>query len=275
MQPHEPLPAPARAGQHPRLVCVPGGPFLPAAYLGDLGGLDRLAELAFFDPGAGIGDDAVPAAYRCDAVAGGLERFRVRLGLDRLDLLAHSAGANIALRYAGLYPDRVGRLLLVAPSTRAVGIDIADGARSAVARSRAGEPWYPAASAALGRIQSGEARDGDWDAIAPFSFGRWDQAAAEYNAGMEAVAKPAAAAAFGAEGAFDPAATRAALAALRVPVDILAGSVDVGLPVTTMEELAGLFPNARLHVVAGAGHFPWVDEPEGFAAAAAKALRSW
>lgn len=47
---------------------------------------------------------------------------------------------------------------------------------------------------------------------------------------MEAQRNPDAAAAFVAEGAFDPPATRAALAALDAPVLVLAGGWDVGNP---------------------------------------------
>jgi proline iminopeptidase len=36
-----------------------------------------------------------------------------------MDLLGHSAGASLALLYAVRYPDRVSRLALIAPSTRA------------------------------------------------------------------------------------------------------------------------------------------------------------
>jgi pimeloyl-ACP methyl ester carboxylesterase len=260
----------ARTGAGGPLVCVPGGPLLPPAYLGTLGGLDRYAELVLPEPPeAETPDDGT---YRCDRLAADLEALRRRLGLERLDLLGHSAGANIVLRYAERYPGSVGRLLLVAPSTRAVGIAITDEARSAVARSRAGEPWYPAAAASLARIQAGTAADGDWAAIAPFSFGRWDGNAAAYNEAMEASIDPAAAAAFGAAGAFDPPATRAVLAALDVPVTVIAGAADVGLPLGAMEELAGLFPSAGLAVLENAGHFPWVDEPAAFVAAARRAL---
>ena len=34
-----------RTGRGTPVICLPGGPLLPAAYLGDLGGLDRQAEL--------------------------------------------------------------------------------------------------------------------------------------------------------------------------------------------------------------------------------------
>ncbi|MFD1827084.1 MULTISPECIES: alpha/beta fold hydrolase [Mumia] len=256
------------------LVCVPGGPMLPADYLGDLGGLSDHAELVLVDPrGSGAsGTPADPATYRCDRLVDDLETLRLHLGLDRVALLGHSAGANVVFRYAERYPDRVDRLVLVTPSTRAVGVEISDEARSEVARSRSAEPWYDAAAAALARVQSGAAGDGDWAAITPFSYGRWDAEVAAYDAAMEASRNAVAAQAFGADGAFDPPATRAALAALDVPVVVVAGSADVGNPVDAMSEVAGLFPRGELVVQEGAGHFPWVDDPASFRTLAVRAL---
>lgn len=267
-----------RTGQGKPVICVPGGPLLPAAYLGTLGGLDQHAQLILLDPPTtlleadGAEDDTADALYRCDNLAEDLEILRQDLGLERLALLGHSAGANIVLRYAERYPAHVARVLLITPSTRAIGIDITDEARTAVARSRAAEPWYGEASAALTRIQAGEASVEDWNAIAPFSYGRWDDAAATYNAEMDASLNSQAAAAFGAKGAFDPPTTRAALSTLPAPVTIIAGALDVGLPPATMEELAELFPDAELTMLEGAGHFPWFDQPGAFVAATQHAL---
>src|SRR5205085_513387 len=123
------------------LLCLPGGPMLESGYFRDLGGLAAHRATALLDlRGTGAsGRPADPATYRCDRQVADVEAVRRHLGLDRLDLLAHSAGANLAYRYAERHPGRVGRLLLVAPSTRGVGIDISDEARSEVSRSRAGE----------------------------------------------------------------------------------------------------------------------------------------
>ncbi|MGU3411425.1 alpha/beta fold hydrolase [Microbacterium sp. M1A1_1b] len=262
-----------RTGHGTPLVCVPGGPLLSAEYLGDLGGLARYAELVLFNPPGSLPDDDTQAAdLRCDRIVDDLEELRQHLGLDRVALLGHSAGANIVLRYAERFGKHVDRLVLVTPSTRAVGLDIADDDRSAVARSRAGEPWYDVAAAALARIQADEATDDDWDAIAPFSHGRWDAAAAEYDAAMDAARNPAAAAAFGAAGAFDPPSTREALAQLDVPVTVIAGAVDVGLPRPVLRQFVDLFPRATLAVQDGAGHFPWVDDPDAFVELARSAL---
>jgi len=256
-----------RTGTGRPLICVPGGPLLTAEYLGDLGGLDRHAELVLFNPPGSIPDASLGVdAYRCDNVAEDLEALRQHLGLERLDLFGHSAGANIVLRYAEYHPERVSRLVLVTPSTRAVGIEITDEARSEVARSRATEPWFDDAFAALGRIRAQNAVDSDWDAITPFSYGRWDADAQIFDARMEASRNLDAAARFGAAGAFDPPVTRSALGKLRAPVTVLAGGIDIRAPIQAMEELTDIFPTGELLIQPDAGHFPWIDDPAAFVA---------
>ena len=132
-------------------VCLPGGPMLDSAYLRDLGGLAAHRTLVRLDLRGTGGSEtpADPASYRCDRQVADVEAVRRHLGLDRLDLLGHSAGANLAYRYVEAHPDRVGRLMLVTPSARGVGVDTPDEARSEMARPRAGEPWYAEAAAAL------------------------------------------------------------------------------------------------------------------------------
>jgi len=248
------------------LLCLPGGPMLDSAYLGDLGGLAAHRALARLDL-RGTGASAVPAdpsSYRCDRQVTDVEAVRRHLGLDRVDVLAHSAGANLAYRYAERHPDRVGRLLLVTPSTRGVGIEIGDEDRTAMARRRAGEPWYAESAAALERVQAGSEDQADWQAVSAFMYGRWDDETRAYEAWMDGFRDQELAMAYGADGAYDPVATRAALATLDVPVLVLAGAVDAGNPTSAMAEVAALFPRGELVVQDGAGHFPWVDDPQGF-----------
>lgn len=99
-----------RAGTGAPLVCVPGGPLLPADYLGDLGRLTDYAELILLDP-RGSGHSAppvAPATCRCDLVADDLEALWLHLELERLDLLGplgrHQRGS--ALRRAPPREDR-------------------------------------------------------------------------------------------------------------------------------------------------------------------------
>jgi pimeloyl-ACP methyl ester carboxylesterase len=221
-----------QAGEGRALLCVPGGPMQASAYLGDLGGLSAHRSLVLLDL-RGTGASAVPAdpaSYRCDRLVDDVEALRVHLGLDRIDLLGHSAGAALALLYAARHLDRVGRLALINPSPRAVGLEITDLDRRQVAELRRGEAWFPDAFAALERIWSGDATAADWTAIAPFTYGRWD-AAAQAHLAQEANQKNAeAAAVYYSAGALDPQATRTSLARLGAPVLVVAGEYDVALP---------------------------------------------
>ncbi len=188
----------------------------------------------------------------------------MHLGLDRLDLLAHSAGAALALLYAARHPYRVAGLTLITPSPRVVGLQVADADRRAVAELRRGEPWFPAAFAAFERIWSGNATAADWVAITPFTYGRWDDAARLADSGARAQQNAEAAALYYADGALDSNAIRAALLRLRAPILLIAGEYDVALPPTRAADYAALFPSAQLAVQPGAGHFPWLDDPHRF-----------
>lgn len=156
-----------------------------------------------------------------------MEALREHLGLARIDLLAHSAGANVATQYAARHPDRVRRLALITPGTRAVGVVVTGESRRELARLRTGEPWFPDAFAALEAITEGTGSD--WDAISPFFHGRWDDAARRHQAAARPD-NPDAVALFAADGAFDPQAARAALTIWRSPVLLLAGEFDLNSP---------------------------------------------
>jgi pimeloyl-ACP methyl ester carboxylesterase len=248
------------------LVCLPGGPMRASTYLGDLGGLDAYRRLVLLDL-RGTGESAAPvdpSSYRCDRQVADVEALRQHLGLNRLDIAAHSAGATLALLYATRHPERIGRLALVCPSPRAVGLEVTESDRREVALRRQSEPWFPAAFAALTRIWSGEATEADWDVITPFSYGRWDAASHADAAATASQGNDEAAAVYYAEGAVDPAEVRAAIARLDAPVLLVAGEYDVGVPPSCLATYAGLFARAELVVQPGAGHSPWLDDPESF-----------
>ncbi|MEV3967793.1 alpha/beta hydrolase [Streptomyces sp. NPDC050698] len=258
-------------GEGPPLVCLPGGPMQDSVYLGDLGGLTAHRTLIRLDL-RGTGRSAVPsdtASYRCDRLVGDVEALRAELGLERMDLLGHSAGANLAVLYAARHPRRVGRLALVTPSVFAVGLDITAEDRLETARLRRNEPWFAPAYASLEAITSGRGAPTDWEAIAPFWFGRWDEEARAFRAAEQEQRNGEAAALYASEGAFDPGATRAALAASPSSVLVVAGEYDIAAPVRVMKEYAGLFRRAELVELSGAGHFPWRDGARAFVTALA------
>lgn len=253
------------------VVCIPGGP-TDSAYLGDLGGLSAYRRLIILDL-RGTGRSAIPrdtSSYRCDRLVDDVEALREHLGLPRIDLLGHSAGTNIATRYAARCPEKVSKLALIGPSTRAVGVAIAGETRRELAQLRKNEPWFPAAFAALQAITEGTG--GDWEAAAPFLWGRWNATAQKHHAAGRPTNQEAVAL-FAAEGAFDPESTRAALAACQAPVLLLTGEFDLNSPPVSAAEFAELFPDATLVVQPGAGHCPWLDDAGRFVTTMAAFLR--
>ncbi|KOX21153.1 MULTISPECIES: alpha/beta fold hydrolase [unclassified Streptomyces] len=256
------------SGSGAPLLCLPGGPMLDSAYLGDLGGLAAHRRLILLDP-RGTGDSAVPddpASYRCDRQVADVEALRTHLGLDAVDVLGHSAGANLAALYTARHPGRVARLVLVTPGTAAVALDTPPEERLAAARLRSGEPWFGPAYAALEEVTAGRGTAETFEAVAPFLHGTWDGAARERHAEDRRRRNDEAGARTN-EGAFDPPATRAVLAGFDRPVLVVAGEGDVNTPPPTAAAYAALFPKAELTVLPGAGHFPWHDDAEGFAGA--------
>jgi proline iminopeptidase len=256
-------------GEGAPLVCVPGGPMRASAYLGTLGGLSAFRQLIMLDlRGTGrSGLPADPASYRCDRLTDDVGALLDQLGVGSVDLLAHSAGANIAVQYATRYPERISRLVLITPSGRAAGLAPDRDARQAAISLRRDEPWFGDAAAAFERLDAGAGTVEDEDAIAPFFYGRWDAIAQAHSAASETQVNEDAAAAFGSDGAFDPPTLRAALAEFRSPVLVLAGGVDLPWPPAVLAEFAELFPAARFLVQPDAGHYPWLDDAAGFVAA--------
>lgn len=256
------------------LICLPGGPMRASAYLGDLGGLSRDRRLILLDL-RGTGNSAIPAdpsSYRCDRLVDDVLALQDHLGLASADVLGHSAGANVALQYALRHQDRVGRLVLVTPSGRSVGLEPDAAMRHEIVSLRQGERWYKEAAAVFERVAAGGGAEEDWAAVAPFFYGRWDDAARAHDAAGEEQTNEEAAVAFGAEGAFDPAATRAGLADLTTPVLVIGGSLDLQRPPAVTAEYAALFASAKLVVQPGGGHFPWLDDPGQFVAAVTEFL---
>jgi pimeloyl-ACP methyl ester carboxylesterase len=241
------------------LICLPGGPMQASSYLGGL----PLRDVIRLDL-RGTGDSAPASAYRVDHQVGDVEALRQHLGLEKIRLLGHSAGGTLAILYALRFPRHVEELVLVAPSPRVVGIDVTDDDRKGVALRRAGEPWYAEAIKGFEEIWAGNVTPEAFAKISPFFHGRWDDAARALD---DHPRNPEAAQEFYADGAFDLRQVRERLENLDVPTLLVAGEYDVALPPNRAQEYAELFPRATLIVQPGAGHFPWVDDPEAFAAA--------
>lgn len=259
------------------LICLPGGPARASVYLGDLGGLSSHRRLVLLDT-RGSGDSAVPTnpdSYRCERLVEDVEALRKHLGLEQLDLLSHSAGGNVLTMYAARYPERVAGAVLVAPGWRAVDLEFTDEEWLSAIRRRADEPWYDEAFAALMRVDAGSTDPADRLTASPLFYGQWNDAA-RMQAEQEAdQVVSAAQAGFRVEGSFgDVAANSAALARVTAPVLLVGGELDPAPTPRLLTEYAGLFGNAKLEIQAGAGHTPWVDDPDAFLAIVTPFLRA-
>jgi proline iminopeptidase len=257
------------------LVCLPGGPGRAAEYLGDLGGLGQSRQLVLLDP-RGVGtsaDPADPATFRVDRLVSDVEALRAHLGLDRMDLLAHSAGAVLGTLYAAAHPGRLSALILVTPGLSPVGADGTEEEILAGLASRSAEPWYPAARAAMDKIMTGSRSMDDFRASRPFYYGRWDETAQGHATAGVSERHQAARAGFFDGVTFDPLATRVGLKKLTAPVLLYAGELDPMVTPAMVRAAAPVFNDAAVTVQRGASHFPWIDGPAAFAEAIGSFLK--
>lgn len=113
-------------GARGTLIVVHGGPGMSHEYLRPLEALvaDGLRVVSFDQRGAGRSTaPADPTAYGLAEQAADLEAVRAALGVDQIDVVGHSYGGAIAMRYAASYPAHVRSLVLVAsvgPSVEAM-----------------------------------------------------------------------------------------------------------------------------------------------------------
>jgi pimeloyl-ACP methyl ester carboxylesterase len=236
------------------VVCLPGGPLQSTRYLGNLGGLDATRQLLLLE---------LPSR-RVDLIVEDLEALRAFLDLKRLDVVAHSAGAALAMLFAVAYPDRVRRLALITPTTRPVGIDLAPGEWRAPLERRSGEPWYAAAMTAIEAMQLGDNSLANQRAAAPAFYGRWDHAAQRHAAAEPDEPRADNAAIYYAAGAFEPALVRAGLRRVTADVLVLVGEMDVYPNLRVATELAELFPRSTVVCQETSAHYPWLDNPAVF-----------
>lgn len=232
-------------------------------YLETVGGLDAHRRLVILDNrGTGESDEpAEPFTYRRDMLVRDVEMLRRHLGLEQVDVLGHSAGAGIAMGYAADFPERVGKLVLLTPALRAVGLSPEQSDWDAFLAARAGEPWFASATTALRRTAAGDRSVENRVTASPLLYGRWDERARAHADAELGQWKYEVALGYNAEGAFVPGILRRALADFDHPTLVYACGADPISPVRRCVELVDLFPDATLMVHEGVGHYPWVEEP--------------
>ena len=246
----------------PPIAIHAGGAARHPEYLGDLAGLDSVRPLALLHQ-RGVGkspnpEDPTTAAWH--RLGEDLEALRVHLGVAQLDVLGHSAGTRVALAFAALHPEQVGRLCLVTPPPGWL-VDIPSDSAELI-EARRGEPWFPQFEAALAAEEKATTmaqRRALHAGLAPMTWARWDERAqAHEKLGTWNVDALEAFFAVPLE-----ADLRHVLRALKAPVLVVAGGSDALLGLKPVVAVADVFPRGRA-VVLDSGHYPWVEQPEAF-----------
>jgi len=259
-------------GTGPPLALVHGGPGL-GDNLGPLAELlaDRAQVVRWDQRGSGRSDPVGP--HTLDRYVADLDAVRRHLGPDRWVVGGHSFGATIALQYALAHPERTTALVYVA------GVGTGRAWRRAYrqeADRRLTAEQQQRRDALFARERTPD-EEVEWRALAWVpDFADPDRALEQ--ATVEARRSPfpicwEANRALGAEvRALDEAAVLARCRRLTVPVLVLHGADDPR-PAAAVDPLAAALPDARVVVVPGAGHLPWVEAPDAVRAAITAFLR--
>ncbi|MBD0321894.1 MAG: alpha/beta fold hydrolase [Aldersonia sp.] len=164
-------------------------------------------------------------------------------GIDQAALVAHSMGTLVATTFAARYPDRVRKVALLGAvraqpeqakaATRARAATVRAGGMSAVtdgivaaALSKITHSERPLTVALVRELLLGQDREG-------------------YATACEALA----------------AAAEPDFAAIAAPVLLITGDEDKVSPVAVNDDLFALFPNGKLHILDGVGHWHSLEDP--------------
>jgi proline iminopeptidase len=253
-----------RVGEGDPVVFCHGGPGLWDT-MGDVSELlaDRATAHRWDQRGCGRSQRCGP--YSVARSVADLDAVRRHFGLARMALLGHSWGAHLALRYALDHPERVSRLVYVA----GYGIDPKTTWREAYQRNlraRLGKH--------LGRWEALDDRDRTAEEDREFCVLQWSADFAEPERALEHAERSATPwlgvnfecnATINAEvnRTWGTPALRAACEGLEVPVLIVQGAEDIR-PGWAVDSLERALPRVSRTVLTGAGHCPWVEDPDGF-----------
>ncbi|MFI7219673.1 alpha/beta fold hydrolase [Micromonospora maritima] len=261
-----------QAGTGPPLVLCHGGPGM-WDYLGPVARLvDDHARVIRWDQ-RGCGRSQRRGPYTIDRFVADLDAVREHLAGPRTALLGHSWGAHLALRYALDHPERVNHLIYVSGT----GIDPDRGwhphyERNLRRRLGAHLPRWEALGVRAGTpAEERERAVLQWSAdfAVPDTALRhaddmatpWLGVNAECNRALGAEAKRE----------LSESDVTARCRALEVPVLIVDGTEDIR-PRWGVDSLHRALPNAERVSLVGAGHLPWVEDPQGFRGALTRFL---
>jgi proline iminopeptidase len=266
-----------RSGSGDPLVLCHGGPGL-WDHLGDVAGmLGDLATVVRWDQRGCGRSQRSDGPWTTERFVADLDAVRRHFGLERIRLLGHSWGAQLALSYALAHPERVSALVYVAGTGIGPDADWHPGHRANLL-ARLGEHPERLARWRELRERSGRSEDEERE----FSVLQWSAEFQDRERALEHAGRMADPW-FGINRESNRALNRErerdwgtpelydACRALDVPVLIVDGAHDIR-PRSAVDSLERALPRVRRVILQDAGHMVWADDPEGFRRAVGGAL---
>lgn len=245
-------------GDNPILL-LPGGGVRDPLYLGDPStwGIRRSVAVVHFRGTPATGGLPRPWWDQRDD----LESVRRWLGLDGVDVLAHSAGGRVALAYAASGAPVRHIALVTPPATWLTGGT--DDVRE-LAEPRLSDPEVRAAlDAPPLSLRDEETFVRQQRLTAPLGYAVWNEVARSHSR-IGTTDIDALRSFFGAP---PPGDLMVRIAALAQPVHVIGGAQDLLSGNRPVRELAALFRAGSIEMIDACGHYPWIDQPAAFAAA--------
>ena len=254
-----------RMRPRPTVVLVHGGPggYDHSYFKPDFARLAECAQVIYLDlRGHGRSGWGDAAEWSFESCADDIRAFCDALGIAVPVVLGHSMGGPIVLLYGARHPGHAAGLIIssgfarwdpprmVEAFRRVAGAEVAEIARRSYSGEKVPEDGWARVFAAFGpRLP-----DGKREAHTPRNT--------ELNThGMELIRQ------------LD---IVEQLSRVESPVLVCTGELDPVTPVGAAEEIACALPEglARLEIIAGAGHFTWMDAPDRYWPVVTRFLRS-
>lgn len=246
------------------VIVLAGGPARHPAYLGDLAGLGGSNRLVLPHL-RGVGKSPVaqePGRATWVGQAEDIALLDQTLGGGPKLVLAHSAGARVAIRYLQQNPSRVKGLVLITPAVDWLVRTVSD--RPEIAARRMKEEAFSGAWQFVTgpRGYHDEPTFNQWQrAIAPAGYAHWGETEQAHSRVGECRLE----AALAYLEANPPGDLLDRLGQIEVPVLAIAGEKDALVGCSTVRALSDVFARGEFVAIDDCGHYPWVEQPRAFA----------
>jgi pimeloyl-ACP methyl ester carboxylesterase len=250
-------------GEGAPIVFLAGGPGFSAHYLDTIPPyLYGVSGIMLDQRGTGASKTPSPQApITLAQLAADIEALRTTLGFDAITLFGHSFGGFVAMTYAQLYPSRVRGLLLIDSAPPDLALEQKLDQLRIARLAPAGRTALVALHAQSGNDPGENIRE-QTRLMLPTLFSD-PRNAAQFEPFIDSADDyaPAVAAALAPDLAAHSQA--ASLRDLHAPTLALFGADDPGAALV-LQAMREEFTAPQTALVAGAGHFPWLEQPKNF-----------